>query len=513
MTHLTLIEPVAFNLLAAIVLIGFWNRVDVQRYVSVVASMIGVFIAIRLFSVVWRDGILVMQSGGWGAPFGISFVGDTFSATMVLMTSIAALAVSVFSAVSISKKRMRFGYFALLHFLVMGLNGAFLTGDVFNLYVWFEVIIISSFVLMTLGGERPQLEGAINYVTMNMVASVIFLTAIAILYGLVGTLNMADLSIKLAQVENRALVNSTAILFFVGFGIKSAVFPLYFWLPSSYHTPPSAIGAIFGGLLTKVGVYALLRVYSLMFIPDDFMSNLLIAIAALTIFTGGVGAIVQDNMRKVFSYLIICHIGFMIAGLGMYTEIALLGAVYYLMHDMIIKTNLFLMSGVVYKINGTVLISKLGGMYQHYPKISILIAIILFSMVGVPPLSGFWPKLFLFQATFETRTFALTGFILLGSFLTLFVVARMWSQVFWKSGPGRQEVDRPFTFFEELRSVKKAVFLFPLIFLAVISLYIGFGAERMIAVAGQIAAELKDTSTYIDAVLGSVSPEIPQSDE
>ena len=507
MTHFGLIEPIAFQLFTAIVLIGFWNKLEIQRYVSAIASIIGIFIAARLFYNVSTQGILVMQSGGWEAPFGITLVGDTFSATMVLMTSLVTLAVSVFSAVSISKLRMKFGYYSILHFLIMGLNGAFLTGDIFNLYVCFEVIIIASFVLMTLGGERPQLEGAINYVTMNLLASVIFLTAIAILYGLVGTLNMADLSLKLADEQNRGLVNATAILFFVGFGIKSAVFPLYFWLPSSYHTPPSAIGAVFGGLLTKVGIYALLRVFSLMFIPDEFMSNLLIVIAALTMLTGGLGALVQTNIRKMFSYLIVCHIGFMIAGLGMYTEIALLGAVLYLIHDIIVKTNLFLMGGLILKINGTVMLPKLGGMYENYPKIAILLAVVMFSLVGVPPLSGFWPKLFLFQGAFETRSFYLAGFIVLASFLTLMVVGKIWAEVFWKKGSGRQMLNKPFTYFDELRPMKKTVFILPVVFLTLISLYIGFGAERMIQIAGKIAYELKDTTSYIEAVLGVIPTE------
>lgn len=510
MMHYELILPVVYHLITAIVLIGFWTRLEVQRYVSAISSIGGVVVAIWLFTSVWNDGILVMQSGGWEAPFGISFVGDTLSATMVLLTSIVSVAVSVFSAVSISKARMKYGYFSILHFLIMGLNGAFLTGDIFNLYVWFEVIIIASFVMMTLGGERPQLEGAINYVTMNLLASVIFLTAIAILYGLVGTLNMADLSLKLAEEQNRGLVNATGVLFFVGFGIKSAVFPLYFWLPSSYHTPPSAIAAIFGGLLTKVGVYALLRVYSLLFIPDEFMSNLLMSIAAMTMLTGGVGALVQKNIRKMFSYLIVCHIGFMIAGLGMYTEIALLGAVFYLIHDIVVKTNIFLLSGLVLKIKGSVMMPKLGGLYQDYPKISLLMSVILFSLVGIPPLSGFWPKLFLFQATFETRSFVLAGFLLLASFITLFVIGKLWAEVFWKKGEPRQEMDRPFTYFDELRPLKKFVFVMPLVLLTIVSLYIGFGAERIMQVALVIAHELKDTSSYIEAVNSSGINLIPR---
>ena len=170
----------------------------------------------------------------------------------------------------------------------MGLTGAFLTGDIFNLYVWFEIIIISSFVLITLGGEKAQIEGAVKYFTLNILASIIFLTAIAVLYGLAGSLNMADLSVLVPKLENRGLVEVAAILFLVGFGIKSAVFPLYFWLPASYHTPPSAVSAIFGGLLTKVGVYALIRIFSLIFTNDVFLGQILLVIAILTLFSGGV---------------------------------------------------------------------------------------------------------------------------------------------------------------------------------------------------------------------------------
>ena len=198
------------------------------------------------------------------------------------------MAVSFFSSASVIPARLRFGYFPIYHFLLLGLTGAFLTGDIFNLYVWFEIIIISSFVLITLGGEKAQIEGAVKYFTLNILASIIFLTAIAVLYGLAGSLNMADLSVLVPKLENRGLVEVAAILFLVGFGIKSAVFPLYFWLPASYHTPPSAVSAIFGGLLTKVGVYALIRIFSLIFTNDVFLGQILLVIAILTLFSGGV---------------------------------------------------------------------------------------------------------------------------------------------------------------------------------------------------------------------------------
>ncbi len=504
--HYELILPILLPLMTGIILIAFWGKVNTQRIISAISGFLSLVFSIQLFSTVRQEGIVSIQAGGWEAPFGITFVCDNLSATLVLLTAISGLAVIIFSMVTINKARMRFGYFAMIHFLLLGLNGAFLTGDIFNLYVWFEIIIISSFVLLTIGGEKKQLEGAINYVTMNLLSSVIFLTAVAILYGLAGTLNMADLSEQIANHPNRGLVQTTAILFFVAFGIKSAVFPLYFWLPSAYHTPPSAVGAIFGGLLTKVGIYALLRTFSLIFIPDTFLSNTLIIVACLTLLSGGLGAIAQqNNFRKLISYLIVCHIGFMIGGLGMYTEWALIGTIFYLIHDIIVKTNIFLISGLILKIKGTVNLKKLGGLYRSYPKLSFVIAVAIFSLVGIPPLSGFWPKLFLFEASFTTKQYILTAFLFFGSFVTLYIMARAWIEIFWKEGEGRQTVGRPFVYFDNMRILKKWVLVTPIVLLTLVSVYIGLGAEHIFQLAQDIAMDLKNPENYIETVLPSVN--------
>lgn len=502
MSNQYLVLPILFQLFSAILLMFFWNNKNTQKLISVVASFIALGIAIWLLSTVWNGGILAMQAGSWQAPFGITFVADVFSSLLVLLTAISGLAVSMYSVGSIRNARVKFGYFPILHFLLMGLNGAFLTGDIFNLYVWFEIIIIASFVLITIGGEKAQIEGSIKYVTMNLLASVVFLTAIAILYGLVGSLNMADLSLRVAEIENRGLINVTAILFLVGFGIKSAVFPLYFWLPASYHTPPPAISAIFGGLLTKVGVYALFRVFTLIFIPDDFTSTLISVIAVFTILSGAVGAVVQNNIRKTFSYLIVCHIGFMIAGLGIYTEVAFVGAIFYLTHDIIIKTNLFMVSGLVFKIKGTYSMRLLGDLYKSFPKLSLLMAIPLFSLVGIPPLSGFWAKIFLIEAGFNKGEYVLAGFIIFGSFLTLFVIARLWAEVFWKKGavlPKKEHIK----YLYELKPLKRYAMITPVVLLSIVTLYIGLGAENIAVIAKFVGAELMDTTPYIEAVLGN----------
>jgi multicomponent Na+:H+ antiporter subunit D len=235
---------------------------------------------------VWNDGIQATQPGNWPAPFGITLVADLLSAIMTVLAALMGLAIVVYSMGTIDARRVAFGYYPLLQILMMGVCGAFLTGDMFNLYVWFEVMLLASFVLLALGGERAQLEGAIKYVTLNLIASTLFLTAAGLLYALVGTLNMADLAVKLRGAEHQGLITTLSMLFLVSFGIKAGVFPLFFWLPASYHTPPFAVSALFAGLLTKVGVYALMRVFTLIFVGDmGYTHTLILIIAGLTMVT------------------------------------------------------------------------------------------------------------------------------------------------------------------------------------------------------------------------------------
>jgi multicomponent Na+:H+ antiporter subunit D len=501
MNNFLVISPIIFQLFAGTILLFFWAKIQVQKVLSIVFSLIGLALGIWLFMLTWNDGIQYTNAGNWEAPFGISFVSDLLSATLVLIASISGLAVSLFSVGTMREERLKFGFFPILHFLIMGLFGAFLAGDMFNLYVWFEVVIISSFVLLTLGGTKDQLEGAIKYVSLNLLASSLFLIGIGFVYGLTGSLNFADIAIKLSAINNRGLVNVTAGIFLVSFGIKSAIFPMYFWLPASYHTPPPAVSAIFGGLLTKLGVYALLRTFTLMFGGDEFLGIMLSIIAALTILSGGLGALLQKNLSKAFGYLIICHIGFMVAGLGMFTEVAILGTVFYLIHDIIVKTNLFMMSGLVLKINGTQDIAKLGGMYKSYPLISLLLAIPLFSLVGIPPLSGFWPKIFLIQGGLVSKEYFLIAFIVLGSFLTLWVVAKIWAEVFWKNAENLP-VKASGIYFNQMTRSNQMMVIIPVILLSAVSLYIGFAAENIYVLSEKIASDLMNPQKYIETILG-----------
>lgn len=494
-----ILAPILTHMITAVLLLFFWQKVQAQKIISIIGNSIAFLLCIRLFFATQQEGFLILQAGGWQAPFGITFVSDSFSSIMVLLTAIVSLTVGIYSTVALNISRIKYGYFFIFHFLIMGLLGAFLTGDIFNLYVWFEVVIISSFVLLTLGGKKMQMEAAIKYVTMNMLASTVFLTAIGILYGITGTLNMADLSLKVAEIEHTGLVSVTALLFFVGFGIKSAVFPLYFWLPSSYHTPPSAIAAIFGGLLTKMGIYAMIRTFTLIFQPDEFVRNVFIAIAIMTMITGALGAINKRSIRRLISYLIVCHIGYLVAGLGIYTELAMVGVIFYLIHDVIVKSNLLMITGVIQKIRETIDMTRLGGLGKDYPKLSLVFAIALFSLVGIPPLSGFWPKIQFFGESLKAENYFLLGAFIVASFVTLYVIARMWTEVFWKESPKpiTEEIDH----FANLNFWKKFTLIAPIATLSFVSLYIGLNAETIYEIAQKTANELMNPSIYIDAVL------------
>jgi multicomponent Na+:H+ antiporter subunit D len=499
MNALIVIYPVLTQALLAVLLLFGWRRARWQGWGSLAGSVVHVGVSAWLLIRVWTQGTLVMQGGDWAAPFGISFVADTLSATLVLLTSLVGLAGAMYAKATVHPARLAHGYFPVLHFLLMGLCGAFLTGDIFNLYVWFEVIIISSFVLITLGNARKQLAGAVRYFGLNMLASILFLTGLGILYGLFGSLNMADLAGQVAAFENREIVYVCALFFLVSFGIKSAVFPLYFWLPDSYHTPPFAVSAVFGALLTKVGVYAMVRVFSLVFSGDAFMGELLGWIALLTIISGGSGALVQTHLRRALSYLIICHIGFLLAGLAVFNAEGLAGMTSYLVHDLLVKANVFFVAGLIFLLKQSEELPQLGGLYRSHPRLSLLMAIPLFALAGIPPLSGFWPKISLVLGAIHTSHYALVGGLLLGSFLTLVVMGRIWAQAFWQSDEaGAAETRARWT---RLTAQQKVMLLSPILLLGGLTLYVSFFPEHIHRLALRVADELLHPQLYIDAVL------------
>ncbi|MPZ76448.1 MAG: Na+/H+ antiporter subunit D [Deltaproteobacteria bacterium] len=499
-----LILPLLIPLTTAILSLLAWNWSTGRRAISVAGAFLLLADAAWLLATVWDDGIQVMAMGNWPAPFGIVFVADLFSAMMVVIAGVMGFAVAIYSLVTMDRGRESFGYYALLHFLLLGVCGAFLTGDLFNLYVWFEVMLMASFVLLALGGERPQMEGAIKYVTLNLISSALFLAAVGLLYGVAGTLNMADLAQKLRAPDDANLVTTIAMLFLVAFGIKAGIFPLFFWLPASYHTPPVAVSAIFAALLTKVGVYALIRVFTLLFVQDiGYTHTVILILAGLTMVTGVLGAIAQNEFRRILAFHIISQIGYMIMGLGIFTQAALAGSIFYTLHHIIVKTNLFLVSGVAHFVHGTYDLKKLGGLYKNFPGLSFLFLIPALSLAGVPPLSGFFGKLTLAQAGIASEQYVIVATALAVGLLTLFSMTKIWLEAFWKAPP-----QLPTEACDAKALGSRAAYyllLSPIILLALLTLIFGFAAEAILVVSLRAAEQLMNPAEYIRAVLGKTS--------
>lgn len=491
------VAPLVVPLATAAVGLLFIRHVLVQKAIAIIGASALLGVAVALLAIVWDDGIQAFQMGGWPAPFGITIVVDTFSAVMLLLSAIVGLASVVYSWATIDEERTRFGYYPLVAILLMGVNGAFITGDLFNLYVWFEVLLISSFVLLGLGGTRPQVEGAIKYVSLNLIASVLFLAGLGLIYGVAGTLNMADLALTLRATDQDALLMAIAMLFLVAFGIKAAAFPLFFWLPASYHTPPVAVSALFAGLLTKVGVYALIRVFTLIFTQDTgFTHELILVIAGFTMVTGVLGAVAQNDMRRILSFHIVSQIGYMMMGLGLYTQAALMGSVFYIAHHIIVKTNLFLVAGIAHRYVGSYELKRAGGLYRAAPGVAVLFVVPAMSLAGIPPFSGFFAKLALVQASLDADRYAIAGVALGVGLLTLFSMAKIWNEVFWKAAPA-----------PHLAPARRLLvpLVAPATALAILTILYGLGANPVFAVAERAAGELIDPSAYIEAVLGETS--------
>lgn len=507
--NLLLALPLILPVTAAALSLLAGSRVRLQRGLAVVATAALLAVALALLAALWRGpGIASVQIGDWPFPYGITLVADLFSAIMLVLAALMGLATAVYSLSSIDRPRENFGYYPLLQILLMGVCGAFLTGDIFNLYVWFEVMLMASFVLLALGGEPNQLRGAIIYVTLNLLASAVFLAAVGILYGVVGTLNMADLAIKLRSDEvATGLVTTLSMLFLIAFGLKSALFPLFFWLPASYHTPPVAVSAIFAGLLTKVGVYSLIRVFTLLFVRDPgYTHGLILVLAGLTMVTGVLGAAAQFEFRCILSFHIISQIGYMVMGLGLFglaataelRVLALAGSVFYIMHHIIVKTNLFFISGLAQRFGGSFELAALGGLYKNHAALAVLFLISALSLSGMPPLSGFFAKLLLIRAGLAAEQYAIVITALVVGVLTLFSMTKIWAEAFWKPAP-----DSPANKPRAQAADRTAAWLWlPVAFLALITVSIGLGAEPVFELAQRAARQLADPDLYIQTVRG-----------
>ena len=383
-------------------------------------------------------GPLSMTMGKWLPPFGISFAADIFGAAFALAAAVVTLVALVYAQGERGAEDGRDGFHSLVLLLLAGVTGSFLTGDLFNLYVWFEVMLIASFGLIVLGGRPAQLDGAVKYGFLNFLATTFFLLALGLLYGLLGTLNMADI-LRVAPAANPAAMGGVAALLLLAFGMKAAAFPVNAWLPASYHTPPAVVSALFAGLLTKVGIYAMLRsLVVLLPASRDLLEPVLVAIALTTLLIAPLGAIAETNLRRAIGFLLIGGVGSVLAGVAIPSLAGVSGAGLYVFHAILTMTAFYLVAGLVERQTGETDSRRMGGLYAASAPLSIVFLILVLAVAGVPPFLGFWPKLLLLQAGLGEGGWGggLIAFALVfNAVLTLIAGSRLWAHIFWRSPP------------------------------------------------------------------------------
>ncbi|MFC0359266.1 MULTISPECIES: Na+/H+ antiporter subunit D [Kytococcus] len=503
--------PVVVPLVAAGLTLVANRRTGVQRAVTVAALTTSLVVAALLVHLSDTRGPQVVQVGGWAPTEGIALVADRLASLMVLVSVLVTLAVVLYS---IGEGRSSFDeesdgqsplpiFHPTLLVLSAGVSTTFLSGDLFHLYVGFEMLLVASFVLLTLGGTRARVRAGTNYVAVSLVSSAVFLTAIALVYAATGTVNLAHLAHRLAEVDADTRLALELVLL-LGFGIKAAVFPMQGWLPDSYPTAPASVTAVFAGLLTKVGVYAIIRTEVLLF-PDDRVSPLLLGAAALTMVVGILGAIVQDDIKRMLSFTLVSHIGFMIFGIALGGELGLSAAIFYVVHHILIQSALFLVTGLVERRGGTSSSMRLDRLATASPLVAVLFFVPAMNLGGIPPFSGFLAKVGLIEAGLYHGgwlAYTLVGASLLTSLLTLYALTRTWARAFWRrpfSEDGHPLRDLP----DPDRDVSEALVsgvVGPTVLLVGVGLALSVAAGPVYAYTDRAAHDLLGTTVYTHAV-------------
>ena len=421
--------PVVLPLLGAAVSILVGHSRVAQRAVAiaVLTALVGVSVAILVE--VDRQGVLATKAGGWEQPLGIALVADRLSAMMLVVASSMLLVVLLYAIGQPGAERNHVGFQSVYLVMAAGVSAAFLTADLFNLFVAIEMMLTASYVLITLGGRLEQVRAGMTYVVISLLASMLFLAALAYTYAATGTISLAGLAEAVPGLPPGTRT-ALAALFLVVFGIKAALFPLYFWLPDSYPSAPSPGTAIFAGLLTKVGVYAIIRTQTLVF-PGALPPALFFGVAAATMLVGVLGAIAQDDVKRILSFNIIGQIGYMIAGIGLFDVAGLAAVIISLVHHIVVKTALFLSGGLIEERGGSSRLDRLGGMVATAPATAVLFAVPALALVGIPPLSGFVSKFSLMSAWTAAGEWWILGLGLVVALLTLFSMVKIWIGVFW----------------------------------------------------------------------------------
>jgi multicomponent Na+:H+ antiporter subunit D len=513
-------------------LLGNWRMM--QRTVGLIGLLVNFSLAVWAVLEVYESAdlptrVLVSQMGNWPAPFGITIAVDGLSAIMLAVSSGVCLCVYIYCTSQLQEEKDRWLFHPLFHLLMFGVQWSFITGDLFNLFVAFEIMLMASYAMFVISGSKAMIRQSYKYVLMNLLASTMFVTCAGLLYGHLGTLNMADITRIAISGQLPARSIPIIALLLVVFGSKTAIFPLWFWLPDTYHTMPAAIGGLFAGLLTKVGAYVMIRVFVMMFgsavwfetgtqTPTaypvaDTLQTILLVSAIVTMFVGVLGAVSMHSVRRILSIHIISQVGYMLFGiaLGMgvvfpsdgalsmdLKMLAVMGAIFFVIHNMVVKCCLFLCSGLIEAHAGSDDLDKIGGLLKRAPWLGALFMIAAMSLAGLPPLSGFFGKWVLISAGLqrqETLVYIAVGFAVATSVFTLLSMLKIWSYGFWSPASGKH-VDQP------QRTPRVAGGMFAIALLVVAALSMGLTAQPFLNICESAARTVVNPRAYVAAVLG-----------
>ena len=526
------LAPVILPLLGAGLCLAFGRFAGAQRVISILTLLAVVASATVLLVRADQHGPQSFNVGGWPAEIGISLVADRLSSLLLLISTIVTLCVLLYS---IGQGIVEFGrdtplsvFYPTFLVLSAGVSNAFLSADLFNLFVGFEILLASSYVLITLGGTEARVRSGTIYIIVSLASSALFLIAIACVYAATGTVNFAQLALRLQDLPD-STATMLQLLLLLTFAVKAAVFPLSAWLPDSYPTAPAPVTAVFAGLLTKVGVYAMLRTQTLMF-PTHELRTILLWASVLTMVVGIMGAVAQSDIKRVLSFTLVSHIGYMLFGIALGSELGVAGAIFYIIHHITVQTTLFLVAGLVEYRSGTTNLDRLGGLARYAPVLSVMFFVPAMNLAGIPPFSGFLGKLALLEAGAEAGDWLAllgVGAAVATSLLTLYAVAKIWNRAFWQPladpeddtpvpfGPaglggslhGRSGVStatqRETTWKTDTEGERlPARMALPTIALGVVTVALTVFAGPLFAMTERAADELHERTPYIEAVLG-----------
>lgn len=487
------ILPIIVPFFAAVVLLAWRKPGILRRVFAAIVTLALMTLVLWMGRLTYHEGVQVLKLGGWLPPFGIALTVDLLGAVMLNLSGFIALCALLFDFAATGIQDENPLRTPLLFFLLAGINMSFSTGDLFNLYVSFEVMLIASYALLTLDADSRQSKHALPYVLINLFGTALFLSAAALTYSLLGTLNFADIAQRAPAFVNDPRLIAVALLLVIVAGIKAAMFPLYYWLPRSYPILPPALAAFYGGMLTKVGVYVFIRLFTTVFPHDLIQPHLLVlALSAPTMFFGVIGAVSRNGVRAILSYHIISQVGYMLLAFAFYTPVAIAASIFYVVHHIIVKSSLFLIGGIGQAINGSDDLDRMANLWQAVPFVGVLFLIQALSLAGLPPLSGFWGKYLIVLVGLEQGGEFFVAVSIIVSVITLVSMLKIFQTAFW-----RKE--------ESIPVMKTGSRWIPMTLvvalMTAVSLSIGLGADFYFDIAQRAANMALNQGAYIKAVL------------